>query len=72
MKNWLRVQDVAEACTVCERTVRKWIKDGGLRNTKVNGSVFIKNEWLEEFLLKHERNEQVFLDNLVEELTSNL
>ena len=59
MKNWLRVPDVAEACSVCERTVRKWIIEDGLRNAKIAGSVLIKNDWLEEFLLKHERDEQV-------------
>ena len=38
---YLRVKEVAARYSVCEATVRRWIKQGLLRASKINGVVLI-------------------------------
>ena len=38
---YLRVKEVAARCSICEATVRRWIKQGLLKASKINGVVLI-------------------------------
>ena len=53
MKNWLRVKEAQEYCGVSERTVYNWINNEGLKHSKVNGSILIKVQDIDEFIEMH-------------------
>lgn len=45
----LKVKDVAEMLNITEQTVRKHIKDGLLKPTRVNNSIRISNKEIERY-----------------------
>ena len=50
---WLRIKQACLYCSVSERTIRNWLKEG-LRFSKVHGTVLISVENLDEFLKQFE------------------
>ncbi|MFC1512105.1 helix-turn-helix domain-containing protein [Candidatus Latescibacterota bacterium] len=53
MKNWLRVKEAQEYCGVSERTIYNWIKNDGLKYSKVKGIILINRQSLDEFIENH-------------------
>lgn len=50
MEGWLTVKKAAKHASVCDRTLREWLKNG-LRHSRLNQrTILIKAEWLDEFL----------------------
>jgi excisionase family DNA binding protein len=54
MKGWLKPKAAAEYCDIGERTLRTWLKEDGLRSSKIRGTVLIKKSWIDKFLEAHE------------------
>ena len=53
MKGWLRIKEAPEYCGVSEGTLRMWIKDKGLKSSKVRGIVLINVADLDRFIEKY-------------------
>jgi excisionase family DNA binding protein len=65
MKGWLKPKSAAQYCDVGERTMRTWLKEEGLRHTRIRGTILIKIEWLDEFLTVLEVNDGSEVDRIV-------
>ena len=67
----LRPKEAAEALGVCEKTLRKWMRDAGLPYRRVDGVVLIARRaletWLEEGTLE-ERGSDVLAAQILEGL----
>jgi excisionase family DNA binding protein len=73
MIGWLDISALSEYCCTSPRTIEMWIKERGLRYSRVRGKRLIKREWLDQFLESHEaskNNEQV--DSIVTEILENM
>ena len=70
MQGWVKAKNAAKFCDVSERTVRTWLKEG-LPFIKVKGTVLIKIEKLDAYLMGFENNENE-IENIVNEVTSCL
>lgn len=46
----LTVTDVSKHCQVCDKTVRRWIKDGELDAVRLGRAVRVRPEALERFI----------------------
>ena len=44
------VKDIARAMEVTEQTVRRYVRDGHLKSTKIARNIFITEEQLREFI----------------------
>lgn len=71
MIGWLRAKAAAKYCGVGERTVRSWLRNDGLKYSKIRGTVLIKVDWLDEFLSSHQVQNNK-LDQLVEEISKEV
>lgn len=67
MKGWLKVRAAAAYCGIGERTLRTWLKEDGLRSSRVRGAVLIKREWLDAFIEQHEIDRGNEVDRIVDE-----
>lgn len=72
MKGWLKPKAAAEYCNVGERTLRTWLKSGGLRSSRVRGCVLIKVSWIDTFLEQHEVSNGVDVENIVNTVLEGL
>jgi len=72
MKGWLRPKAAAEYCNIGERTLRTWLKDEGLRSSKIRGTTLIKVQWLDAFLEKHEIGTDKDVNLIVDEVCKDL
>ena len=72
MRGWLKPKAAANYCDVGERTLRTWLKDEGLRSSRIRGSILIKVEWLDQFLQQHELNTERLVDNIVSDVCKEL
>lgn len=72
MKGWLKPKAAAEYCDIGERTLRTWLKEDGLRSSRVRGTVLIKLEWLDAFIEQHEIGQGDGVDRIVNEVCRNL
>ena len=54
MRGWLKIKSAAQYCDVSPRTFRTWLKGDYLRRAVINGTIYLKIEWIDEFLEKHE------------------
>ena len=52
---WLKVKNAARYADVSERTFRDWLKDG-LRHVRLRGSIRVKPQWIDSYLLGYEIN----------------
>ena len=62
---WFRIKTAAAQVDTTERIVRDWLRDG-LRHSKAGRKIFIKPEWLNEYLEAKEVKD-LDLDSIVEE-----
>lgn len=51
---WFSITGAAAYCSTSKRTVEMWIKEEGLRISRVRGKRLIKKAWLDKFLEAHE------------------
>jgi predicted site-specific integrase-resolvase len=66
MGRWLKIKTICERSDTSPRTVRKWIR-AGLRHSRINGTVYVKEDWLDEFMEAHAvDNQQV--DQIVQDV----
>ena len=54
MRGWYDLAAASDHCCTSKRTLEMWIKEEGLRFTRVRGKRLIKREWLDDFLEAHE------------------
>jgi excisionase family DNA binding protein len=72
MIGWFDIRGASEYCSTGKRTVEMWIKEEGLRVTRVRGKRLIKREWIDQFLKQHELNAERLVDNIVKEVCRDL
>ena len=51
---WYDIPAASEYCSTGKRTVEMWLKEKGLRYSRVRGKRLIRREWIDNFLEKHE------------------
>ena len=54
MIGWFDITSASPYCCTGKRTIETWIKEKGLRVSRVRGKRLIKREWLDQFLEDHE------------------
>ena len=64
---WMRPKSAAQYIDVSLRSLRTYLKEG-LRHARFRGSVFIKREWIDEFLEKFEVRSGKEVDRMVEDI----
>ncbi|MFH0812843.1 MAG: helix-turn-helix domain-containing protein [Pseudomonadota bacterium] len=67
---YLRIRSAAEYCSISERTLRTWLKEG-LPHSKVKGVVLVKIENLDAFIEQFETRENQ-VDHVVDEVLYGL
>ncbi len=72
MKGWLKPKTAAVYCDVGERTLRTWLKEDGLRSSKIRGTTLIQIQWLNEFLEQHELDHGNEVDRIVSDVCKEL
>lgn len=68
MQGWLKPKAAARYCDVGERTLRTWLKEDGLRSSKIRGTTLIKISWLDCFLGEREVSRNNELEGIVDEV----
>jgi excisionase family DNA binding protein len=58
MSGWLDIAAAAKYVSTSKRTLEVWLKERGLRYSRVGGKRLIKREWLNEFLESYEVTSQ--------------
>ena len=51
---WMDILAASIYCCTSKRTIEMWIKEEGLRISRIRGKRLIKRTWLDEFLEVHE------------------
>ena len=70
---WYDILAASIYCCTGKRTIETWIKEKGLRVSRVRGKRLIKKEWLDQFLEDHEvREDGRKVDELVDEVLKGL
>jgi excisionase family DNA binding protein len=72
MVGWFSIAGASAYCSTSKRTVEMWIKEEGLRISRVRGKRLIKKEFLDEFLEKHESGNGKKVDQIVDETLKDL
>ncbi len=71
MEGWYKPKQAAEYAGMKERTGRTWIKNG-LRHVRLpSGTILIKREWIDQYLMgyEHKGNE---IDDIVDEVIGKI
>ena len=72
MKGWLDITAASGYCSTGKRTLEMWIKEEGLRISRVRGKRLIKKESLDEFLEAHEADSGNNVDRIVSDICKEL
>ena len=72
MIGWFDIASAASWCSTGKRTVEMWIKEEGLRVTRIRGKRLIKMEWLNDFLEEHELGNDNEIDRIVSDVCEDL
>jgi excisionase family DNA binding protein len=72
MQGWLKPKPAAEYANVGERTLRTWLKEDGLRSSKIRGTTLIKISWLDQFLGECEISRNNELEGIVNEVMKGI
>jgi excisionase family DNA binding protein len=65
---WFSIAGAAVYCSTSKRTIEMWIKEEGLRISRVRGKRLIRKEWLDDFLKAYEvTNNAKEVDQIVNE-----
>ena len=71
LRGWLTVKKTAEYCSMSERTVRTWLKQGLKYSKLKSGTILIKIEWVDEYLETYAVRENK-IDKVVEQVVREL
>jgi len=69
---WFDIAGAAAWCSTGKRTVEMWIKEEGLRISRIRGKRLIKKDWIDDFLEQHELKPERSVDNIVSEVCRDL
>ena len=74
MVGWYDISAASVYCCTSKRTIETWIKEKGLRVSRVRGKRLIKQQWLDQFLEAHEQikdedNVSKIVDSVMADLT---
>ena len=74
MIGWFDIASASAYCCCGKRTIETWIKEKGLRVSRVRGKRLIKQQWLDQFLEAHEQtknedNVSKIVDEVLSEFT---
>ena len=69
---WFSIAEAAAYCSTSKRTIEMWLKEEGLRYSRVRGKRLIKREWLDEFLQKHEIGTAKEVNMIVNEICQDI
>ncbi len=73
MVGWFDIAGAAAWCSTGKRTVEMWIKEEGLRVTRIRGKRLIRKQWLDQFLQAHEAtNNAKEVDQIVSDVCKAL
>ena len=73
MRSWLKIKSAsANYVEISERTLRDWLKEGGLRHARIRNTILIKTDWIDEFLENHEVGNPKRVDDIVDEVCKDL
>lgn len=72
MIGWLDISALSKYCCTSPRTIEMWIKERGLRYSRVRGKRLVKREWLDEFLEAHEADRGNNVDRIVSDICQDL
>jgi excisionase family DNA binding protein len=66
---WMDILAASIYCCTSKRTIEMWIKEEGLRISRIRGKRLIKRTWLDEFLEVHEETKR---NDLVDKIVSEV
>ncbi len=74
MIGWYDITSASAYCCTGKRTIETWIKEKGLRVSRIRGKRLIRKEWLDQFLEDHEQasnkdNVSEIVDKVLADLT---
>ncbi|MFC1607136.1 helix-turn-helix domain-containing protein [Candidatus Latescibacterota bacterium] len=74
MKGWLRLKEAQEYCGVSERTLHTWLKERGLKHSRIGSIVSIKVDWIDEFMEQYERvnNTEEVVNSIVNDVIESM
>ena len=72
MIGWLDIPTLSKYCCTSPRTIEMWIKERGLRVTRVRGKRLIKREWIDRFLEQHELSNRNEIESIVNDVMRDL
>jgi len=72
MVGWFDISRTAVYCSTSKRTIEMWIKEEGLRISRVRGKRLIKKEWLDEFLKQHEVSKGSEIETIIDEVCRDI
>jgi excisionase family DNA binding protein len=72
MIGWLDIAALSKYCCTSPRTIEMWIKERGLRYSRVRGKRLVKREWLDEFLEAHEADHGNNVDRIVSDICKEM
>ena len=72
MIGWLDIAALSKYCCTSPRTIEAWIKERGLRYSRIRGKRLVKKEWIDEFLEKHEVGSGREIDRIVSETLKDM
>ena len=73
MIGWLDIPTLSKYCCTSSRTIETWIKERGLRYSRIRGKRLVRKEWADEFLEAHEAtNNGQEVDRIVTETLRDL
>jgi excisionase family DNA binding protein len=72
MIGWLDIQTLSKYCCTSPRTIETWIKERGLRYSRVRGKRLVKREWADDFLEGHEVDIGNEVDRIVSDVCKEL
>ena len=70
MPGWMKTRKSCEYADTGERTFRDWLKEG-LKHVRYKGTIYVKPEWIDEFLERHIVNENE-VEKVVDEVCREL
>lgn len=73
MRGWFDIASLSEHVSTSKRTIEMWIKEEGLRVSRIRGKRLIKKEWIDQFLEAHEvKKQEPEIDRIVDEVCQDL
>ena len=72
MRGWFDLSRASDYCCTSKRTIETWLKQEGLRHSRVRGKRLIKRQWIDDFLEQHESSSGKRVDQIVDSVMKDL